>query len=141
MIYLTPLTTTMPEERRKRDLQKITQYIEKINPRSASPTTESSAPLLTTTTPRSGSPTTESSAQPLTTTTLRSGSPSHRINHHHAGKPKPPPNQPVSCFNRKPKRPKEQREKREQREERANEKKREKFSEEMRGEREKNWKK
>jgi hypothetical protein len=61
----------------------------------------------------------------------------HRINHHHAGKPKPPPNQPVSCFNRKPKRPKEQREKREQREERANEKKREKFSEEMRGEREK----
>jgi hypothetical protein len=56
----------------------------------------------------------------------------NRINHHHriAGKPKPPP-----CFNRKPKRPKEQREKREQREERANEKKREKFSEEMRGER------
>jgi hypothetical protein len=53
------------------------------------------------------------------------------VNHHHTSKPKPPPNQPVSCFNRKPK---EQREKREQK---ANEKKREKFSEEMRRERKK----
>ena len=59
---------------------------------------------------------------PSTTTSLA-------VNHHHAGKPKPPPNQPVSCFNRKPK---EQREKREQK---TNEKKREKFSKEMRGER------
>ena len=136
MIYLTPLTTTTPEERR-REIGRKSPGTQKINPRSTSPTTESSAPPLTTTTLRSGSPTTESSAQPLTTTTPRSGSPSHRINHYHAGKPKPPPNQPVLCFNRKPKRPKKQREKREQREERANEKKREKFSEEMRGERKK----
>jgi hypothetical protein len=61
---------------------------------------------------------------PSTTTSLA-------VNHHHAGKPKPPPNQPISCFNRKPK---EQREKREQK---TNEKKREKFSEEMRRERKK----
>ena len=53
------------------------------------------------------------------------------VNHHHASKPKPPLNQPVLCFNRKPK---EQREKREQK---TNEKKREKFSEEMRRERKK----
>jgi hypothetical protein len=72
---------------------------------------------------------------PSTTTTPAS------LSHHHAGKPKPLLNQPVLCFNRKPKRPKEQRGKKEQREERANEKKREKFSEEMRGEREKNRKK
>ena len=119
-------------KREGREIGRKSPGTQKINLRSASPTTESSAPPLSTTTPRSGSPTTESSAQPLTTTMPRSESPSHRINHHHADKPKPPPNQLVSCFNRKPKRSKEQREKREQREERANEKKREKFSEEMR---------
>jgi hypothetical protein len=65
---------------------------------------------------------------PSTTTSLA-------VNHHHVGKPKPPLNQPVSCFNRKPK------EQREKREHKTNEKKREKFLEEMRREREKNRKK
>jgi hypothetical protein len=133
MIYLTPLTTTTPEERR-REIGK-NRYTEnqleigKPNHRiNCSAVNHHHAEI--------GKPNHRiNHHQPLTTTTPRSGSPSHRINHHHAGKPKPPPNQPVSCFNRKPKRPKEQREKREQREERANEKKREIFGRNERRER------